>query len=128
MCLLIKKLFVMTFSLLFWTNSFIVQLGLGFKLITKVGLHNFPPPDPPFSPPQTFSQLKAMEKGKTFQEDKCLPCMVFFTKPNLINQTKPEQTKPNQIKLFRPNHGGWLGETKRNYIIDQLGSRLKSDH
>ena len=36
MCLLIKKLFVMTFSLLFWTNSFIVQLGLGFKLITKL--------------------------------------------------------------------------------------------
>ena len=24
------------FSLLFWTNSFIVQLGLGFKLITKL--------------------------------------------------------------------------------------------
>ena len=39
MCLLIKKLFVMTFSLLFWTNSFIVQLGLGFKLITKPTLH-----------------------------------------------------------------------------------------
>ena len=24
------------FLFLFWTNSFIVQLGLGFKLITKV--------------------------------------------------------------------------------------------
>ena len=57
MCPLIKKLFVMPFFLLFWTNSFIVQLGLGFKLITKVGLHTFPPPDPPFSPPQTFEPL-----------------------------------------------------------------------
>ena len=45
------------FFFVFWTNSFIVQLGLGFKLITKVGLHNFPPPDPPFSPPQTFEPL-----------------------------------------------------------------------
>ena len=28
------------FCLLFWTNSFIVQLGLGFKLITKLTLHH----------------------------------------------------------------------------------------
>ena len=30
---------------------------LRLKLNTKVGLHNFPPPDPPFSPPQTFEPL-----------------------------------------------------------------------
>ena len=55
----------------------LISLGLDPSLITKVSLHTFPPPDPPFSPPQTFSQLKAMEKDKTFQEDTCLPCMVF---------------------------------------------------
>ena len=36
MCPLIKKLFAVPFFLLFWTHSFIVQLGLGFKLITKL--------------------------------------------------------------------------------------------
>ena len=39
-CPLIKKLFIMNLFLLFWTNSFIVQLGLGFKLITKLTLHH----------------------------------------------------------------------------------------
>ena len=67
---------------------------LRLKLNTKVGLHNFPPPDPPFSPPQTFAQLIAMEKGKTFREDTCFFILNVFlmyclTKPNLINQTKP---------------------------------------
>ena len=61
------------------TNEMIllISLGLDSSLITKVSLHTFPHPDPLFSPPQTFSQLKAMEKGKTFQEDTCLSCMVF---------------------------------------------------
>ena len=59
----------------------LISLGLDSSLITKIGLHTFPPPDPQFSPPQTFSQLKAMEKGKTFQEDTCLSCMVFSPIP-----------------------------------------------
>ena len=46
----------------------LISLGLDSSLITKIGLHTFPPPDPPFSPPQTFSQLKAMEIGKTFEK------------------------------------------------------------
>ena len=49
----------------------LISLGLDPSLITKVSLHTFPPPDPPFSPPQTFAQLIAMEKGKTFREDTC---------------------------------------------------------
>ena len=53
-------------------NCLLISLGLDSSLITKIGLHTFPPPDPPFSPPQTFSQLKALEKGKASQEDKCL--------------------------------------------------------
>ena len=79
-------------------NVLLISLGLDPSLITKVSLHTFPPPDPPFSPPQTFAQLKAMENGNTFQEDKCLPCMVFFhqTKPYQPNQTRTDQTKPNQ--------------------------------
>ena len=40
MCPLIKKLFAVPFFLLFLTHSFIVQLGLGFKLITKLTLHH----------------------------------------------------------------------------------------
>ena len=59
----------------------LISLGLDSSLITKIGLHTFPPPDPPFSPPQTFSQLKAMEKGNTFQEDACLPCMLYPNTP-----------------------------------------------
>ena len=56
----------------------LISLGLDPSLITKVSLHNFAPPDPPFSPPQTFSKFKAMGKGKTFREDTYLYCMVFF--------------------------------------------------
>ena len=58
-------------------SCLLISLGQDSSLITKVSLHTFPPSDPPFSPPQTFSQLKAMEKGKTFQEDTCLSYMVF---------------------------------------------------
>ena len=35
----------------------LISLGLDSSLITKVSLHNFPPPDPPFSPLQTFEPL-----------------------------------------------------------------------
>ena len=35
----------------------LISLGLDSSLITKVSLHTFPPPDPPFSPPQTFEPL-----------------------------------------------------------------------
>ena len=41
-------------------SCLLISLGLESSLITKVSLHIFPPPDSPFSPPQTFSQLKAM--------------------------------------------------------------------
>ena len=41
---------------------------LRLKLITKVSFHNFPLPDPQFSPPQTFSPVKVMEKA---QQVKC---------------------------------------------------------
>ena len=37
---------------------------LRLKLITKVSLHNFPPPDPPFLPPQTFLPVIVMEKAQ----------------------------------------------------------------
>ena len=66
----------------------LISLGLDSSLITKVSLHTFPPPDPPFSPPQTFAQLIAMEKGKTFREDTCFFILnVFFNV--LFNQTEP---------------------------------------
>ena len=65
----------------------LISLGLDSSLITKVSLHNFPPPDPPFSPPQTFAQLIDMEKGKTSKKNTCFFILnVFFNE--LFNQTK----------------------------------------
>ena len=75
----------------------LISLGPDSSLITKVSLHNFPPPDPPFSPPQTFSKLKAMEKAKHFEK-------IHFYIVWFFHQTKLNQ--PNQTKLFRTNHGG----------------------
>ena len=40
------------------------SVWLRLKLITKVSLHTFPPPDPPFLPPQTFSPFIVMEKAQ----------------------------------------------------------------
>ena len=56
----------------------LISLGLDPSLITKVSLHTFPPPDPPFSPPQTFAKLIAMKKGKIFREDTCFFILNVF--------------------------------------------------
>ena len=83
---------------MFIHKDLLISLGLDSSLITKVSLHNFPPPDPPFSPPQTFSKLKAVEKGKTLKEDTYMFILYGIfnqTKHNQPNKTKQNKTKPN---------------------------------
>ena len=91
-------------------SCLLISLGQDSSLITKVSLHTFPPSDPPFSPPQTFSQLKAMEKGKTFQEDTCLSCMVFPPIP------PPSQGLVNFVLSLFSKYWIWIFWHKRSVL------------